>query len=132
MEFLQSSLRRHFKGETTGGVAKGRLFSKATIVDKSLGTLAFLERFPVHTSPTPPLTPQTTFYACKHNFSKFQLFLGWGKKYLQENPEKDRCTCFIYEGTQKLPKIMNTVLLPQRTFVLDFMIEDDCDQLKRQ
>ena len=31
-----------------------------TIMDKSLGTLAFLERFIIHTGITPPLNPQTT------------------------------------------------------------------------
>ena len=85
------------RGETTGGVVKGRLFSKGTIVDKSLGTLAFLERFAVHTCPAPPHTPQTTFYACIHNFSKFQLFLGYGKKYLPENPEKDALALYMRE-----------------------------------
>ena len=86
IEFLQSFFRSHFKGETTGDVAKCRMFSKATIVDKILGTLAFLERFPIYTCPTPPLTPQTTFYASIHNFQVSTLF---SKKELQENSVKD-------------------------------------------
>ena len=32
-----------------------------TIMVKSLGTLVFLEHFPIHTSPIAPLTPQTKF-----------------------------------------------------------------------
>ena len=39
-----------------------------TIMDKSLGTLGFLGRFPIHTEPTPPLTPQTMLDACIQNF----------------------------------------------------------------
>ena len=39
-----------------------------TIMDKSLETLAFLGRFPIHTGPTPPLTPQTMLDVCIQNF----------------------------------------------------------------
>ena len=35
---------------------------------KSWGTFAFLGRFPIHTGPTPPLTPQTVLHACIQNF----------------------------------------------------------------
>ena len=49
----------------TSGVQHHR---QATIMDKSLGTLAFLGRFPIHTGPTPPLTPQTMLDACIQNF----------------------------------------------------------------
>ena len=35
---------------------------------KSWDTFAFLGRFPIHTGPTPPLTPQTTLEACIQNF----------------------------------------------------------------
>ena len=51
---------------------------------KSLDTCAFLGRFPIHTGPTPPLTPQTTLDAC----IQFQLCTGWGKEELQENFER--------------------------------------------
>ena len=60
-----------------------------TIMDKSLGTLGFLGRFPIHTEPTPPLTPQTMLDACIQNFSEFQLCIGWGEGERQENFEKD-------------------------------------------
>ena len=35
---------------------------------KSWDTFAFLGRFPVHTGPTPPITPQTMLDACIQNF----------------------------------------------------------------
>ena len=37
-------------------------------MDKSLGTLSFLGRFPIHIAPTSPLTPQTMLNACIQNF----------------------------------------------------------------
>ena len=55
----------------------------------SWDTFAFLGRFPIHTGPTPPLTPQTTLDECIQNFSEFQLCIGWGEGKLQENFEKD-------------------------------------------
>ena len=59
-------------------------------MDKILWT--FLGPFPIHTGPTPPLTPQTTLDACIQNFfSKFQLCTGWGKEELQENFERVHC-----------------------------------------
>ena len=38
---------------------------------KSWDTFAFLERFPIHTVPTPPLISQTKLDACIQNFSDF-------------------------------------------------------------
>ena len=46
---------------------------------KTWDTFAFLGRFPVHTGPTLPLTPQTMLDACIQNFSECQLCIGWGK-----------------------------------------------------
>ena len=40
---------------------------KTTFMDKRLGTLAFLGRFPIHTGPT-RLTPQSMLDACIQNF----------------------------------------------------------------
>ena len=37
-------------------------------MDKSWDTFEFLGRFPIHTYPAPPLTPQTTLDACFQNF----------------------------------------------------------------
>ena len=59
-------------------------------MDKSLRTLAFLGRFPMHAGPTPPLTPQKMLgRVYPEFFSKFQLWIGCGEGELQENVEKD-------------------------------------------
>ena len=63
---------------------------------KSWNTFAFLRRFPIHTGPTPPLTPQRMLDACNKNFfSEFQLCIGWGT----ENCKKisKRMHCFMRE-----------------------------------
>ena len=39
-----------------------------TIMDKVLRYFCILGRFPIHTGPTPPLTPQTKLDACMQNF----------------------------------------------------------------
>ena len=66
---------------------------------KVLGHFAFLGRFPIHTGPTPPLTPQTMLDECiLHFFSEFQLCIGWGEGELQENFEKGALFC---KGTEK-------------------------------
>ena len=45
-----------------------RIFTTA-IMDNSLGTLLrFWGRFPIHTGPIPPFTPQTMLDSCIHNF----------------------------------------------------------------
>ena len=56
---------------------------------KSWDTLVFLGRFPIHTGPTPSLTPETMLDACIQNLSELQLCIGWGEGELQENFEKD-------------------------------------------
>ena len=53
--------------------AKRERFAHSTIPEGKWGTtrslnFAFLGRFPIHTSPTPPLTPQTMLDACIQNF----------------------------------------------------------------
>ena len=55
---------------------------------KSWDTFAFLRHFPIHTGPTPPLTPQC-WICVSRIFSEFQLSIGWGEGELQENFEKD-------------------------------------------
>ena len=65
---------------------------------KSWDTFAFLGRFPIHTGPTPPLTPQTmldevrvmgSWRGVSINFSEFQLCIGWGEAEVQESFERD-------------------------------------------
>ena len=45
---------------------------------KSWDTLAFLGRFPIHTGPTPPLTPKQSWTRVSRIFSEFQLCVGLG------------------------------------------------------
>ena len=65
-------------------------------MDKSLGTLAFLGRFPIYTGPTPPLTLQTKLDACIQNLFRVSTLYRVGEGELQENFEKD---ALFYEGT---------------------------------
>ena len=61
-------------------------------MDKSLGTLAFQGHFPIHTGPTPPLTPQTILDACIQDFFPLLSTLyreGEGGGELPENFEND-------------------------------------------
>ena len=48
---------------------------------KSWDTFAFLGRFPIHSGPTPPLTPQTMLDACIYNFFRVSTLymVGEGK-----------------------------------------------------
>ena len=61
---------------------------KTTFMDKSLGTLAFLGRFPIHTGPTPPLTPQTMLDACIQNFFRVSTLYRVGAGRTTRNFEK--------------------------------------------
>ena len=60
--------------------------NQPTIMD-----MAFLGCFPIHTGPTPPLTPQTKLEACIQIFFsfEFQLCIGWGEGELQEIFKRD-------------------------------------------
>ena len=79
-------------------------------MDKSLGTLAFLGRFPIYTGPTPPLTLQTKLDACIQNLFRVSTLYRVGEGELQENFEKD---ALFYEGTQKWQKTVNIAVLSQ-------------------
>ena len=56
---------------------------------KSWDTFAFLRRFPIHTGPTSPLTPETMLDACIQNFFRVSTFCSVGEGELQESFEKD-------------------------------------------
>ena len=58
-------------------------------MDKSLETLAFLGRLPIHTGPTPPLTPQSMLDAYIQNCFQVSTLYRLGERELQENFEKD-------------------------------------------
>ena len=77
---------------------------------KSLDTFAFVELFSIHTYPAPLPPHKQRWTRLSKMFSEFQHWVGWGKRELQEKFEKD---ALFNEGTQKLPKILNTALLSQ-------------------
>ena len=63
---------------------------------KSWDTFAFLRGFPIHTGPTPPLTPQTMLDACIQNFFRVSTLYRVGGG---ENCDKisKRMHCFKRE-----------------------------------
>ena len=78
-------------------------------MDKSLGTILHLwSYFHFHTYPAPLPPHKERWTRLSRMFSEFQHCVGWGKGELQEKFEKD---ALFNEGTQKLPKILNTALL---------------------
>ena len=83
---------------------------------KSWNTFAFLGRFPIHTGPTPPLTPHTMLDACIQNFFEFQICIGWGEGELQENFEKD---AVFLRGIREMTEKYEYCSSVARTFVQD-------------
>ena len=75
---------------------------------KSWDTFAFLGRFPIHTGPTPPLTPQTVLHACIQNF-----FRGWGEGELQF------WVCTVLRGNREMTEKYEYCSTVPRTFVQD-------------
>ena len=74
---------------------------------KSWDTFAFLGRFPTHTSPTPPLTPQTILDSCIQNLFGFQLCIGWGEGRTARHFRKG---CTVLRGNRE----MNIAVLSNR------------------
>ena len=79
------------------------------IMEKSLGTLLHFWGIFQFTHAQPLASRHKQCWTLVSRiFSEFRLCIGWGKGELRENFEKD---ALFYEGTQILPKIMNTTLL---------------------
>ena len=87
-----------------------------TIMDKSLGSLAFLGRFPIHTGPTPPLTPKTMLDVCIQNFFLFSTLhkLGEGRTAI-----KFRKGCTLLWGIPEMTEKCEYCITVSRTFVHD-------------
>ena len=84
---------------------------------KSWDTLAFLRRFPIHTCPTPHLTPQEMLDMCCQNSFRVSNLYWVGEGELQDNFEKD---ALFYKGTHKLQKLLILLYFPNaRTLVHD-------------
>ena len=109
-------------------------------------TFEFLGRFPIHTHPAPPLTPQTTLDACfqtflapvatlyrvgegelPKNFEKDALFYGslcsdtpLSRPIVTEGREGGSVHRLFYEGAQKVQKVIITIMNTfPKTFVQD-------------
>ena len=69
-------------------------------MDRSIGTLAFLERFPIHTDPTPSPHPTNKVGSVYPEFFPSFNFVwkGGGARELRDNFQKD---VLFYEVTQK-------------------------------
>ena len=73
-----------------------------TIMDKSLGTLAFLGVFQFTQAKPLPSAHKQCWARVSRIFSEFQLCIGWGEGELRENFEKDE---LFYDGIQNDRKI---------------------------
>ena len=85
-------------------------------MDKSLRTLAFLGRFPMHAGPTPPLTPQTMLDACIQNFFRVSTLyrVGGGR-----TARKFRKGCTVLRGNREMTEKYEYWSTVPRTFVQD-------------
>ena len=83
---------------------------------KSWDSLAFLGRFPVHTGPTPPLTPQTMLDACIQNFFQVSTLyrVGGGR-----TVRKFRKGCTGLRGNREMTEKYEYCCTVPRTFVQD-------------
>ena len=84
---------------------------------KSWGTFAFLGHFPIHTGPTPPLTPQTMLDGCIQNFFRdFSTLyrVGGGR-----TARKCRKGCTVLRGNQEMTEKYEYCHTVPRTFVRD-------------
>ena len=83
---------------------------------KSWDTFAFLGRFPIHTGPTPPLTPQTMLDACIQNFFRVSTLyrVGGGR-----TARKFRKDCTVLRGNREITEKYEYCSTVPRTFVQD-------------
>jgi len=75
---------------------------------KVLGQFCISGRFPIHTGPTPPLTPQTTLDACIQNFFQVSTSYRVGGR---RTARKIRKGCTVLWGNPEWKKNMNIALL---------------------
>ena len=82
----------------------------------SWDTFAFLGRFPIHTGPTPPLTPQTTLDECIQNFFRVSTLyrVGGGK-----TARKFRKGYAVLRGNWEMTEKYEYCSTVPRTFVQD-------------
>ena len=80
----------------------------------SWDTFGFLGRFPIHTGPTPPLTPQTMLDACIQNFFGVStLYMVGGGR----TARKFRKGCTVLRGKREMTEKYEHRSTVPRTFV---------------
>ena len=85
---------------------------------KSWDTFAFLGRFPIHTGPTPPLTPQTVLHACIQNFFRVSTLYsvgGGGGR----TARKFWKVCTVLRGNREMTEKYEFCSTVPRSFVQD-------------
>ena len=85
-------------------------------MDKSLGTLAFLWCFPIHTGPTPPLTLQTKLDAYIQNFFPVSTLYRVEGGRTARQFQKERS---VLEGNPEMTEEYEYCISVPRTFVHD-------------
>ena len=92
------------------------LFCNYNHGQKSWDTFGFLGRFPIHTGPTPPLTPQTMLDACIQNFFRVStLYRVRGGR----TARKFRKGCTALRGKLEMTEKNEYCSTVPRTFVQD-------------
>ena len=103
--------------ESGPGATFAQLLFSSTIMDKkSWDTFAFLGRFPIHSGPTPPLTPQTMLDGCIQNFFRVSTLyrVGGGR-----SARKFRKWCTVLRGNGEMTEKYAYCSRVPRTFVQD-------------
>ena len=95
---------------------EARLAVSYYLGQKSWDTIAFLGRFPIHTGPTPPLTPQTMLDACIQNFFRVSTLyrVGGGR-----TARKFRKGCTVLRGNREVTEKYEYCSTVPGTFVQD-------------
>ena len=83
---------------------------------KSWDTFAFLGHFPIHTGPTPPLTPQTMLDSCIQNFFRVSTLYRVGGGRTARNFQKG---CTVLRGNREMTEKYDYCSSVPRTFVQD-------------
>ena len=79
-------------------------------------TFAFLGRFPIHTGPTPPLTPQTMLDECVQNFFRVSTLYRVGEG---RTARKFRKRCTVLRGDREMTEKYEYCSNVPRTLVQD-------------
>ena len=88
---------------------------------KAWDTFAFLRRFPIHTGPAPPLTPQTMLDTCIQNFFRVStLYRVEGGR----TARKFRKGCTVSRANREMTEKDGYCSTVPRTFVQDCSFEN--------